>query len=105
MLPVVAVLVPWDVAICVVIVCQNANINMSGLGVNGTVGDCAIAGGCAGGDSDCNGDVLWLCQRRGGEAAEQVSYNADINQYLHVGELFLCCRWLCYRRWLCRWQQ
>jgi len=45
------------------------------------IGDCAIAGGCAGGDSDCDGDFLWLwlwlC--RWGEAAEQVSYNADIN--------------------------
>jgi len=40
-----------DVAIFVVaIVCQNADINMSGLGVNhsGAVGDCAIASGCAG---------------------------------------------------------
>jgi len=78
----VAVLVLGDVAIFVVaIVCLNADINMSGLGVNhsGTVGDCAIAGGCAGGDSDCNSDVLWLCWRQWGEAAEQVSYNADIN--------------------------
>jgi len=61
MLPAVAALVPWDVAICVVaIVCQNADINMSGLGVNhsGAVGDCAIAGGCAGVDSDCDGNVL-----------------------------------------------
>ena len=74
----VAALVPGDVAIFVVaIVCQNADINMSGLGVNhsGTIGDCAITSG----DSDCDGDVLWLCQHRGGEAAEQVSYNADIN--------------------------
>jgi len=62
-----------DVAIFVVaIVCQNADINMSGLGVNhsSTIGDCAIAS---------NGNVLWLCQRWWGEAAEQVSYNADIN--------------------------
>jgi len=68
MLPAVAALVPWDVAICVVaIVCQNADINMSGLGVNhsSTIGDCAISGGCASGDSDCNGDVLWLCWHRG----------------------------------------
>ena len=39
---------PGDVAIFVVaIVCQNADINMSGLGVNhsGAIGDCAIAGG------------------------------------------------------------
>jgi len=52
MSPVVAVLVPWDVAICVVVarVHQNADISMSGLGVNcsGTVGDCAITSGCAG---------------------------------------------------------
>ena len=68
----VAALVLGDVAIFVVaIVCQNADINMSGLGVNhpSTVGDCAIAGGCPGGDSDCDGDVLWLCQW--GEATEQ----------------------------------
>ena len=47
----VAVLVLGDVAIFVVaIVCLNADINMSGLGVNhsGAVGDCAIASGCAG---------------------------------------------------------
>ena len=44
-----------------------------------TIGDCAIASGCTGGKSDCDGDVLWLCWRRGGEATEQVSYNADIN--------------------------
>ena len=46
----VAVLVPWDVAICVVtIVHQNADISISGLGVNhsSAIGDCAIAGGCA----------------------------------------------------------
>jgi len=82
MSPEVAALVPGDVAIFVVaIVCLNADINMSGLGVNhsGAVGDCAIAGGCASGDSDCDGDVLWLCRCQGGEATEQVSYNADIN--------------------------
>ena len=82
MSPEVAALVPWDVAIFMVaIVCQNADINMSGLGVNhsGAIGDCAIAGGCASCDSDCDGDVLWLCRRQWGEAAEQVSYNADIN--------------------------
>jgi len=65
MLPVVAVLVPWDVAICMVtIVHQNADISMSGLGVNcsGAIGDCAIASG----EGDCNGDVLWLCQCWGG---------------------------------------
>jgi len=28
---------------------------------------------------NCDGNVLWLCQCWGGEAAEQVSYNADIN--------------------------
>jgi len=74
MSPEVAALVPGDVAIFVVaIVCLNADINMSGLGVNhsGAVGDCAItggcaiAGGCAIGEIDCNGDVLWLCQHRG----------------------------------------
>jgi len=68
MSPAVAVLVPWDVAICVVAIShQNADISMSGLGMNcsGTVGDCAIAGGCAGGDGDCDGDVLWLCQHWG----------------------------------------
>ena len=78
MLPEVAALVLGDVAIFVVaIVCLNADINMSGLGVNnsGAVGDCAIAGGY----SDCDSDVLWLCQCQWGEAAEQVSYNADIN--------------------------
>jgi len=51
MLLAVAVLVPWDVAICVVtIVHQNADISMSGLGGNhsGAIGDCAITGGCAG---------------------------------------------------------
>jgi len=45
MSPAVAVLVPWDVAIYVVtIVHQNADISMSGLGVNcsSAVGDCAI---------------------------------------------------------------
>jgi len=59
----------------VAIVCLNADINMSGLGVNhsGAVGDCAIAGGCAGGDSDCDGDVLWLCWCRGGETVAWVS--------------------------------
>jgi len=54
MSPVVAVLVPWNVSICVVtIVHQNTDISMSGLGVNrsSTVGDCAIAGVCVGGDS------------------------------------------------------
>jgi len=101
MLPVVAVLVPWDVAICVVaIVHQNADINMSGLGVNhsGTVGDCAIAGGCAGGDSDCDGDVLWLCWCRGGDMSchNVVSW---WGQTCGVGELFLHRRWLCYRWW------
>ena len=73
MLLVVAVLVPWDVAICVVaIVHQNADINMSSLGVNcsSAIGDCAIASGCAGSYGDCDGDVLWLCQNWGGEAAE-----------------------------------
>jgi len=77
MSPEVAALVPGDVAIFVVaIVCQNADINMSGLGVNhsGAIGDCAIVGGCASGNSDCDGDVLWLCWRQWGEAAEQVSY-------------------------------
>jgi len=61
MLPVVAVLVPWDVAICVVtIVHQNADISMSGLGVNhsSTIGDCAISSGCASSDGDCDGNVL-----------------------------------------------
>jgi len=79
---VVAVLVLWDVAICVVTIThQNADISMSGPGVNhsSTIGDCAITGGCARSDSDCDGDVLWLCQHWGGEAAEQVSYNAGIN--------------------------
>jgi len=68
MSPVVAALVPWDVAICVVaIVHQNADINISGLGVNhsSAVGDCAIDGGCAGGDSDCGGNVLWLWWHQG----------------------------------------
>ena len=69
MSPAVAVLVLWDVAICVVtIVHQNADISMSGLGVNhsSTVGDCAITGGCVTSDGDCNSDVLWLCQCWGG---------------------------------------
>jgi len=59
----------------VAITCQNADINMSGLGVNhsGAIGDCAIACGCAGGDSDCDGDVLWLCQCQGGKTAAWVS--------------------------------
>jgi len=60
MLPEVAVLVPWDVAICVVtIVHQNAHISMSGLGVNhsGAIGDCAISSGCASGEGDCDSNV------------------------------------------------
>ena len=53
MSPVVAVLVPWDVAICMVtIVHQNADISMSGVGVS-----CSRAiGGCVGGKGDCDGD-------------------------------------------------
>jgi len=68
MLPAVAVLVPWDVAVCVVtIVHQNADISMSGLGVHcsGTIGDHATAGGCAGSKGDCNGDVCG-CAGTGG---------------------------------------
>ena len=60
MSPAVAVLVPWDVAICVVtIVHQNAHISMSGLGMNcsSAIGDCAIASGCAGSEGDWDGDV------------------------------------------------
>ena len=78
MSPVVVVLVPWDVAICVVtIVYQNAGISMSGLGVNHsvTVGDCAITGG----EGDCDSNVCDCAGTGGGEAAEQVSCNADIN--------------------------
>ena len=58
----------------------NADINICML-VNCfcAVGGCAIVGGCASSNSDCDSDVLWLCQCWGGEAAEQVSYNADIN--------------------------
>jgi len=70
------VLVLGDVAIFVVaIVCLNADISMSGLGVNhsSTIGDCAITSGCAGGDSDCDGDVLWLCWCWGGETVAWVS--------------------------------
>jgi len=65
----VAVLVPWDVAICVVtIVHQNTDISMSGLGVNcsGTIGDCAIASGCAGGEGHCDGDVCGCAGTGGG---------------------------------------
>ena len=68
----VAALVPGDVAIFVVaIVWLNADINMSGLGVNhsSAIGDCAIAGS----NSDCDGDVLWLCRHRGDETAAWVS--------------------------------
>ena len=48
-------------------VSYNADINICML-VNRfcAVGGCAITGGCASGDSDCDGDVLWLCWRQGG---------------------------------------
>jgi len=84
MSPEVAVLVPGDVVIFVVaIVCQDADINMPGLGVNhsGAVGHCAIAGGCAGGNSDCDGDVLWLCWCWGGETAVWVSCSCAAGGY------------------------
>jgi len=82
MSPAAAVLVLWDVAICVVaIVHQNADINVSGLGVNhsGTVGDCAIAGGCAGGEGDCDSDVCGCGSTGECEAAAWVSCNTNIN--------------------------
>jgi len=78
----VAVLVPWDVAICVVtIVHQNADISMSGLGVNcsGAIGDCVIAGGCASGKGDCDSDVCGCDGTRECEAVVWVNCNTDIN--------------------------
>jgi len=71
MLPAVAVLVPWDVAICVVtIVHQNANISMSGLGVNcsSAIGDYAMDGGCAGSEGGCDVDVCGCDSARGCKA-------------------------------------
>jgi len=54
MLLAVAVVVPWDVAICVMTIFhQNAEISMSGLGVNHS----SAVGDCAGGKGDCDSDV------------------------------------------------
>ena len=65
--PAVAVQMPWDIARCMLMVVHhNAGICMSGLVSRlCTVHGCTIAGGCAGGEGDCVGNVCGCVGARG----------------------------------------
>ena len=66
-LPAVAVQMRWDIARCILMVVhRNAGICMSGVVSHlCTVHGCTIAGGCAGSEGDCVGDVCG-CVSAGG---------------------------------------
>ena len=71
---------------------------MAGLSPVAVSAVCPVPGVCenvAGGGCAGSGGGLVMCM------LTVIHHNTDVGMS-DVGGLFLCWRWLCYRRWLCR---